>query len=197
MRLYEITDTDTDIKTGQEIWGDLSFQKHYDRAAITHKQSRKYDKQTISDIKDYVFNDKPPRGQIAQSLEVAIEGAPPLKHTIVSYRGIRLSIKRIESIIKRLDNKKIVVLNNRNPSSFSNSKQVAIEFAKDIGYRRNYGEVGIVLEVVIPKGIKVLPLHLAFGVGLEHVVSKNTKIHIKSYKRYREMYVLRGELVSL
>lgn len=195
MRLYEITNAE--IKAGRDAWNSSAFDDYYHRTAINlgTEAGEKYNAKTLKDIHKYVRSDMSPSGTVGKSLQRAIKKAEPSVKDIVSYRGMRLSTKRVKNMLQRLDRGETITIKNTGPASFTNSKSAAADFAKDTGYRKGKRGIGVIFEIVIPEGTQILPLNLSFGIGLEHVVAADKQMRIISYKKYRNMYVLRGELI--
>lgn len=195
MRISEISRKD--IIAGEKVWGDPTFTDQYHKHAVNWKtkKSTKLSEKDIQNIFSYVMHDKPPLGEIAASMEKLIAITPPLQHTITSYRGMHLPKKLVDSITKAVAKKSTYTLTTKNPMSFSNSKQVAWDFVGKKGYRAGHANsVPIILEAILPSGSKIGALNIAFGVGLEHIVSASSKFTINAIRPYLTGFIITGQL---
>ena len=146
-------------------------------------------------IFDYVTRDKEPSGQIGQVLDKLCSSAEGFKNDALVYRGLRTDKKVIQAIEDKLQNNENVVLQFNRPTSWTNSDSVAFDFAKAKGPRGKFGDSGVVLKVLAPKGIKAVGLDIAFGVGQETLFSSTIKIQIVKIEKYREVVRFVGKMI--
>jgi hypothetical protein len=193
----EGTGLSAEFKTAERNWGDKESQDNYHGSSINwggHPSG--LSDEEINSIFKYVTDDVKPIGAVGNALEKLISVSTPINKPLLSYRGTFLTTKQVENIQNALQQKKSFKYRSKRTMSFSNSKSVAWQFVTPTGgYRTRQGGVPIILEILVPAGTNVGRLNLTFGVGQEHILSKNSVIELSSIRPYRSGFILTGRII--
>ncbi len=132
------------------------------------------------------------------SIEHVITHSPPHPEAHTSFRGLHLPEHHMKALHKNFNKGKVTHWELHSPPSFTNDQSIAYMFASRKFHSRintqskpEKGHVPVIIKAHIPAGHKVAHLPHAFGVGREHVISKNIKLRIKSIKRNKTHYFVK------